>query len=194
LAKEGRRSTGISGLDLALEGGFPPGTAIVVLGSPLSGMDHMARQFWSVENEPGCYLMIDGEVEDGMTAAGGIPPEQLTAHFTGDRIVVDSLSSIILSSGIEAAVACLASAKRDAAARNANTMFIMYSDLHSTQEEIRILRLADVVIELKEVIFMNEIERQLAVHKLRRGQVPRRLIPFNITEKGIELSTTSRVV
>jgi len=51
-----------------------------------------------------------------------------------------------------------------------------------------------VVIELKEVIIMNEIERQLAVHKVRNSEVPRRLIPYNITEKGIELSTTSRVV
>lgn len=41
---------------------------------------------------------------------------------------------------------------------------------------------------------MNEIERQLAVHKLKGMAVPRRLIPFLINEKGIELSTTSRVV
>ena len=38
---------------------------------------------------------------------------------------------------------------------------------------------------------MNEIERQLAVHKITGMAVPRRLIPFLINEKGIELSTTS---
>jgi hypothetical protein len=44
------------------------------------------------------------------------------------------------------------------------------------------------------VTFVTEIERQLAVHRLKGSSVPKRLIPFNITEKGIELSTTSRVV
>ena len=61
-------------------------------------------------------------------------------------------------------------------------------------EEILVMRAIDIVLELKEVIFMNEIERQLAVHKISGMAVPRRLIPFLITEKGIELSTTSRVV
>ncbi|NYT17448.1 MAG: hypothetical protein GKC06_05525, partial [Methanomicrobiales archaeon] len=69
-----------------------------------------------------------------------------------------------------------------------------YSNIHPPQEEIRVLRMADVVIELKTVTFVTEIERQLAVHKVKNNQVPKRLIPFNITEKGVELSTTSRVV
>jgi KaiC/GvpD/RAD55 family RecA-like ATPase len=194
LARDSRRSTGISGLDLAIEGGFPHGASIIVEGSPLTGIDHMARQFWKVENESGAYLMIDGEVEPGMTDARAIPLDQFPSLCTGDRVVVDSLSSLILKFGIDPAITCMDSIRKEAAARNSNTMFILYSDLHPAPEEIRILRLADVVIELKEVIFMNEIERQLAVHKIRRGQVPKRLIPFNITDKGIELSTTSRVV
>jgi len=194
LAKDNRRSTGISGLDLAMEGGFPLGASIVVQGSPLTGIDHMARQFWSVDGNTGSYLMIDGEVEQGMLNASGLTPDQLVELCKGDRVVVDSLSSIILSRGIDTAIAFLERVKKEISAREANIMLILYPDLHPSHEEIRIMRMADVVIELKEVIFMNEIERQLAVHKIRRGQVPKRLIPFNITEKGIELSTTSRVV
>jgi len=194
LAKDNRRSTGISGLDLAMEGGFPLGASIVVQGSPLTGIEHMARQFWSVDDNTGSYLMLDGEVEQGMLNASGMTPDQLVELCKGDRVVVDSLSSIIISRGIDTAIAFFERIKKDIAARNANIMLILYPDLHSAQEEIRIMRMADVVIELKEVIFMNEIERQLAVHKIRRGQVPKRLIPFNITDKGIELSTTSRVV
>ncbi|OPX68805.1 MAG: circadian clock protein KaiC [Methanoregulaceae archaeon PtaB.Bin056] len=194
MAKDNRRSTGISGLDLAMEGGFPLGASIVVQGSPLTGIEHMARQFWSVDDNTGSYLMLDGEVEQGMLNASGMTPDQLVELCKGDRVVVDSLSSIIISRGIDTAIAFFERIKKDIAARNANIMLILYPDLHSAQEEIRIMRMADVVIELKEVIFMNEIERQLAVHKIRRGQVPKRLIPFNITDKGIELSTTSRVV
>ena len=194
MAKDNRRSTGINGLDLAMEGGFPLGTSVVVQGSPLTGIDHMARQFWGSDSSSGSYLMIDGEVEEGMVPAAGLTIDQLAEQCTGDKIVVDSLSSIIISSGIDTAISFLGRAKKDVAARNANIMLLLYPDLHPSHEEIRIMRMADVVIELKEVIFMNEIERQLAVHKIRRGQVPKRLIPFNITDKGIELSTTSRVV
>ena len=75
-------------------------------------------------------------------------------------------------------------------------MFFLPStlSLHPRVEEILVMRTVDVILELKEVIFMNEIERQLAVHKITGMAVPRRLIPFLINEKGIELSTTSRVV
>jgi len=194
LAKENRRSTGITGLDLAMEGGFPVGTAIVVQGSPLTGIDHMARQFWGMDSNTGSYLMIDGEVEPGMTPAAGMTTDQMADLCKGDRIVIDSLSTIISTGGIDAAIKFLEKVKKEIATRNANVMFLLYPDLHSAQDEIRIMRMADVVIELKAVIFMNEIERQLAVHKIRKGQVPLRLIPSNTTEKGIELSTTSRVV
>ena len=194
MAKDNKRSTGIAGLDLAMDGGFPYGTAIVVLGSPLAGVDHMARQFWNVERESGSYLMIDGEIESGMSDAREVTPESLLSLYTGDRIVIDSLSSIILRYGFDEGLTCMARAKQEITSRNGNVMFILYSELHQTREEILILRMADVVLELKEVIFMNEIERQLAVHKIKNMAVPKRLIPFNITEKGIELSTTSRVV
>jgi len=177
-----------------MEGGFPTGSTIVVQGSPLTGIDLMARQFWSADGTGGTYVMIDSEVEDGMVDARASPLGDLPGLMKGDRIVVDSLSSIITRDGIDAAVSFLSLVKRDIAGRKANALFILYSDLHIPMDEIRIMRIADVVIELKEVIFMNEIERQLAVHKVRNCQVPKRLIPFNITEKGIELSTTSRVV
>lgn len=177
-----------------MEGGYPLGTTIVVIGSPLTGIEHITRQFWRVDNEPGTYLMMDAEIEEGMIDARGIDPSAFVPLYKGDRLVVDSLSSVILKFGIEKALDCMIAAEKEVAARNANIMFTVYPELHSGVEEFQVLRRADVVIELKEVIFMNEIERQLAVHKAHKMAVPKRLIPFNITEKGIELSTTSRVV
>jgi KaiC/GvpD/RAD55 family RecA-like ATPase len=194
VAANNKRATGVLGLDPVLDGGFPLGTTIIVMGSPLSGTDLMARQFWKMEDEGGTYLMIDSEVEEGMIDARALYPDQLPPLYTGQRIVIDSLSSIILHYGIEAGLSCMSTARSEAARTGANIMFIFYTNIHPTQEEIRILRMADVVIELRQVIFVTEIERQLAVHKVKNNQVPKRLIPFNITEKGIELSTTSRVV
>ncbi|MDD1720260.1 MAG: hypothetical protein LUQ25_09390 [Methanoregulaceae archaeon] len=154
----------------------------------------MARQFWKVDGEEGTYLMLDSDIEPGMTDAKGLDPGKIQELFKGERVVVDSISSIILSHGIETALRCLIAGKDLVTASNANIMFTCYADLHSPLETIKLMRTSDIFIELKEVIFMNEIERQLAVHKMRKGAVPRRLIPFLITEKGIELSTTSRVV
>jgi len=177
-----------------MDGGFPAGSVVVALGSALTGLDLLARQFWKADGTAGTYLMIDSEVEPGMADARGIPPEDLPGLMGGDRVVLDSLSTIVTRNGIDSAIDLVSLVKRDIAERKANALFILYSDLHTPYDEIRIMRLADVVIELKEIIIMNEIERQLAVHKVRNAEVPNRLIPYNITDKGIELSTTSRVV
>jgi KaiC/GvpD/RAD55 family RecA-like ATPase len=177
-----------------LEGGFPAGTTILVTGTPLAGIDHMARQFWQSEGEEGTYIMFDAEVEPGMIAGGGVTPEDIIPMLKGKRLVVDSISTIVLLHGIEAGVRLILRARDLVLSENANVMFTHYPDVLPATEELKIIRTADVVIELKEVIFMNEIERQLAVHKIKGMAVPRRLIPFLITEKGIELSTTSRVV
>jgi KaiC/GvpD/RAD55 family RecA-like ATPase len=186
--------TGVLGLDPALDGGFPRGTTILVMGSPLSGVDLMARQFWHTGEEDGSYLMLDGEVDEGMTDARALSPEQIPSHYNGQRIVVDSLSTVILKYGVEAALKVLSSARQASEKTGSNVMFILYTGIHRPDEEIQILRMGDVILELRLVTFVTEIERQLAIHKVKGNPVPKRLIPFNITEKGIELSTTSRVV
>lgn len=100
------------GLDQAMEGGFPTGTAIVVQGSPLTGIEHMARQFWNTEGETGVYLMLDTEPEEGMTDARQMEPSAFPVLYTSNRIVVDSLSTVILKYGIEAGLECLSTAKK----------------------------------------------------------------------------------
>ncbi len=188
------RSTGVPGLDIPLEGGFPFGSIIIVAGTPLSGIDNLARQFWIADEGKGSYFMIDAEVEESMIAAREMDPLSIAGAISGNRIVIDSISSIILRFGIDSAMTCIHAIKKEIGARGANAILLYYTDVHPAVEEIQVMRAADVFIELKAAVFMNELERQLAVHKIRGNAVPKRLIPFNITEKGIELSTTSRVV
>jgi len=194
VSKNSKHPTGVIGLDAVIEGGYPSESVIVVIGSPLSGIDHIARQFWKVEEEGGSYLMIDSEVEEGMVDAREMAPDTFPSYYKGKRIVVDSLSSVVLNFGIDAALRCLLTARIEASREKNIIMFLLYNNIHKPDEENRIFRLADVVLELKIVTFVTEVERQLAVHKLRKTNVPKRLIPFNITDKGVELSTTSRVV
>jgi len=189
-----KRSTGIVGLNLLLDGGFPEGSVIMVYGTPLAGVDLAAMQFWKVEGEEGTYLMNDGEVETDMVDATDLHPEMYLSQMAGGRIVIDSLSTIIIKYGIDSALKFLRLAREEMRKRSANLMFIVYTNVHTPVEMTRIMRAADLVIELKTEIHQSEIERTLAVHKIRDAAAPQRLLPFIITERGIEASTTSRVV
>ncbi|HEX3001729.1 MAG TPA: ATPase domain-containing protein, partial [Methanoregula sp.] len=115
-------------------------------------------------------------------------------QMAGGRIVVDSLSAIILKYGIDAALKFLRLSREEMKKRGANLMFIVFTGIHSPMEMTRLMRAADVVIEFRNNVQQAEIERTLAVQKIRDAAAPQRLLPFIITEKGIEASTTSRVV
>jgi KaiC/GvpD/RAD55 family RecA-like ATPase len=78
--------------------------------------------------------------------------------------------------------------------RNANLVFVVYTGIHLPIEMTRIMRAADIVIEFKTEIHQSDIERTLAVQKVKDAAAPQRLLPFIITDRGIEASTTSRVV
>ncbi len=192
--KQKKRSTGITGLNLLLDGGFPEGTIIMIYGTPIAGVDLAAKQFWKVEGEEGTYLMNDGDVESGMIDASELHPEMYMTQMAGGRIVVDSLSTIIIRYGIEEALKFLRLSRDEMKKRRSNIMFIVYSGIHEPVEMTRIMRAADIVVEFRTDVNQAEIERTLAVHKMKDSASPRRLLPFLITENGIEASTTSRVV
>ena len=189
-----KRSTGIVGLNLLLDGGFPEGAIIMVYGTPLAGVDLAAMQFWKVEGEEGTYLMNDGDVEVGMVDAGDLHPDMYLPQMIGGRIVIDSLSTIIIKYGIDTALKFLRHSREEMRKRGANLMFVVYTNIHPPVEMTRIMRASDLVIEFKTDVSQSEIERTLAVHKIRDAAAPQRLLPFIITEHGIEASTTSRVV
>lgn len=190
-----RRTTGIVGLNLLLDGGFPEGTLIMIYGTPVAGVDLAAFQFWKgEEGEEGTYLMNDGDVEVGMIDATEMHPDLYLTQMAGSRIVVDSLSTLIVKYGIDVSLKFLRNAREEMRKRNANLVFVVYTGIHLPIEMTRIMRAADIVIEYKTEICQSDIERTLAVHKIKGAAAPLRLLPFIITDKGIEASTTSRVV
>ena len=190
-----KRTTGIIGLNLLLDGGFPEGTLVMIYGTPVAGVDLAAMQFWKAEGgEEGTYFMNDGDADIGMIDASEMHPEMYLTQMAGGRIVVDSLSAIVVKYGIDGAIRFLHLAREEMKRRRANLVFIVYTGIHSPMEMTRLMRAADVVIEFKTTIQQSEIERTLAVHKIKDAAAPQRLLPFIITDKGIEASTTSRVV
>lgn len=188
------RTTGISGLDFQLGGGFPAGTTIVIWGNVLTGIDKMAKQFWKAEESPGTYFMLDSIVEEGMVDAAGIKPAEMIKQMDADRVVIDSLSSLVLLYGIDEVVGFIGHCNAVVRERSSNVMMVLYDQIHTPLEFARVYRVADVFVSLFEEAQGNEIERRLAIHKIPFRDVPRRLWPYNIMEEGIELSTTARVV
>ena len=190
-----KRTTGIVGLNLLLDGGFPEGTLVMIYGTPLAGVDLAAYQFWKAEEgEEGTYLMNDGDVDVGMIDATEMHPDLYLTQMAGSRIVIDSISSIIVKYGIDIALKFLRQVREEMRKRKANMVFVVYTGIHAPIEMTRIMRAADLVIEFKTEIHQSEIERTLAVHKIKDAAAPQRLLPFIITDRGIEASTTSRVV
>ncbi len=194
MADTTRRSTGIAGLDLALEGGFPPGNCIIISGSPLSGLELLAQQFWRAGERAGAYLMLDAVPREGMTDARGMDTAALAGAMQGERIVVDSLSTLIAAWGIDAATEFVLRDTRAIIEGGANIVYLLYTGLHSPLEEARMMRAADIFITLRHQVHGNEFERTLAIEKLKGSNVPQRVIPYHIIARGLELSTTSRVV
>ncbi len=190
-----KRPSGIVGLNLLLDGGFPKGTLIMVYGAPVAGIDIAAKQFWKAEGEEaGTYLMNDGDPEIGMVNVGDVHPSMYQDWLVGDRMVIDSLSSIVIKYGIDGTLGFLRQAREEIRATNANIMFLVYDGVHAPIEMTRLMRMSDIVIEFKTEISQSDIMRTLAVQKIKGAASPQRLLPFIITERGIEASTTSRVV
>ena len=66
-----------------LNGGVPSGTRIIISGSPLSGLELLAQQFWQAGEEGGTYLMLDAVPEEGMTDARGMDAAALAGAMQG---------------------------------------------------------------------------------------------------------------
>jgi KaiC/GvpD/RAD55 family RecA-like ATPase len=193
--KPKKRTTGIVGLNLLLDGGFPQGTLIMIYGTPVSGLDLAAMQFWKAEGgEEGTYFMNDGDVDVGMVDATDLHAGLYVQQMAGSRIIIDSLSTIIVKYGVDEALKFLRQSREEMKKRGGNLMFVVYTGIHTEMEMTRIMRMADVVIEFTTQIQQAEIERTLSVQKIKDAAAPQRLLPFIITDKGIEASTTQRVV
>jgi KaiC/GvpD/RAD55 family RecA-like ATPase len=138
--------------------------------------------------------MLDAVPLEGMTDARGMDIAALAGAVQGERIVIDSLSTLIADRGIDAAIRFIREDVQAAVDEGATIVYLLYAGLHGPFEEARVMRAADVFITLRQQIHGNEIERTLAIEKLRGSNVPQRAIPYHIIARGLELSTTSRVV
>jgi KaiC/GvpD/RAD55 family RecA-like ATPase len=189
-----KRPTGLAGLDFQIGGGFPAGSSVVICGTPLAGIDLLARQFWKAEEREAAYLMIDATLKEGMIECRDAAPEALMQEVDSDRVVVDSLSTIIREHGIDAAITLMTEGIDDILKDDGIAVFLLYEGIHTKLEEYRVMRAANIYLTLSQEQHGNEIERKLAVNKIPYIDLPSRSFPYNIRHEGLDLSTTARVV
>ncbi len=192
-------STGIIGLDYQLGGGFPEGSIIILQGSAVSGIERIAEQFWKADVETtggddSWYLISDSSPSVGMTPVNPDEMGDALSEMPGKRYVVDSLSSVIRKEGVDAAISLIKNYGGMITQGGGAILFLLYDGVHPPEDEIAVIRYADVYIHLIDERHGNEIERKMEIAKLKNANVPGRLFPYNITEEGIDLSTTARVV
>jgi len=167
----------------------------MVHGTAVAGLDLAALQFFEADShDEGTYLKAEDIINHEKDDKSSIKPEIFLMQMAGNRIVLDSVTSIIERYGIDDALMLLRLLKEDVQKSGANLMFLVFSGIHTPLEMTKLMREADIVIEFRCDSRQSEIERTLAVHKIRNAAAPQRLLPFVITERGIEASTTSRVV
>ena len=138
--------------------------------------------------------MLDGYLLEGMIHARNLTTSEIFENAGNGGLIIDSLSTLIMREGIDPVLAGVVSCRATVQASRDNAFFTLYEGLHAPYNEIQLIRLCDVVIHLHEEKHGNEIIRTLNVKKMTGLMPPGRLLPFIISGKGIELSTTSRVV
>ena len=81
--------------------------------------------------------------------------------MAGCRIVVDSLSTIIIKYGIEEALKFLRVSREEMKKRRSNIMFVVYTGIHEPVEMTRVMRAADIVIEFNTEVHRSRLNVRL---------------------------------
>ena len=123
----------------------------MVHGSACAGVDLAAIQFFKgeTEEEDGTYLRTEDTINHEKNDSSRMEPDKFLMQMAGNRIVLDSLTSIIDHYGIDDAIRLLRLAKEDVQKSGANMMFLVFAGVHTPMEMTKIMREADVVIEFK---------------------------------------------
>lgn len=215
--------TWIDGLDEMIGGGLPDKSVILMTGEPGSGYDILGQQIlyqhalhdgkiayfsvsraldilredfstfgWEVVplEEKGNFMFIDARVPEVIQVLTEKIPE---AVAEGRNVLLDSLSYLILTQGFKNVIKTV-ELLLDNARKNGGTHFLLLTQkMHGTKMETTIQHLVDGVIELSAQEMASGIDRRIRMKKMRRAVYEARLLPFNITERGITIETDIRI-
>lgn len=110
------------------------------------------------------------------------------------RGVVDSLSYFLRAYNLNTVVEVIEMMSSVGKATGAIHLILMTSGMHDSITENTLRHICDGVIEFRIRERGSEIERNIMIRKMRGMLVPNRTISYLVTQKGIELETTTRVL
>ncbi|WP_292470248.1 ATPase domain-containing protein [Methanolobus sp.] len=243
-----RIPTGISGLDVQLGGGVPPGATILILAEPGANSDMFAQQFvygGLLNNEDVFYFTsehpaneianemeimkwdVEKYIEDGslefvdayLPRFYNVLPKEFTSELSAKdflkkgtdsmgllkataiqkrdnkyRGVIDSISYFLRAYNLNTVVDVIEMISSIGKATGSIHLVLMTSGMHDSITENTLRHICDGVIEFRIRERGSEIERNIMIRKMRGMLVPNRTISYMVTQKGIELETTTRVL
>ncbi|HKZ94575.1 MAG TPA: RAD55 family ATPase [Candidatus Bathyarchaeia archaeon] len=214
----------IEGLDEMLGGGLPDKSVIVMTGEPGSGYDILAQQIMyqrALHNEKVAYFSTSRSAEtlkeDLSTFGWNIAPLEEKGNWVhhhasvadaiqvmtenipkavaeGRWVILDSLSYLILTQKYYPVVQAVELLLENARKNGGIHFLLLTQKMHDTETETTMQHLADGVMEFTANETAGGIDRRIRIKKMRRAVYEPRLIPFNITERGITIETAVRIV
>ena len=207
-----------------LGGGLPDKSVVVMTGEPGSGYDILAQQMMyqhALRNEKVAYFSTsrspDTIKEDFSTFGWETSPLQEKGNWVcyqtsvadaiqtltenipkaiseGRWILLDSLSYLILTQKYYSVVKTVELLLENARKHGGIHFLLLTQKMHDTETETTMQHLADGVMEFTANETAGGIDRRIRLKKMRRAVYEPRLIPFNITERGITIETAVRIV
>ncbi|NYT19914.1 MAG: signal transduction protein [Methanosarcinales archaeon] len=110
------------------------------------------------------------------------------------RGVIDSISYFLRSYDMKSVTETIELISSIGKLTNAVQLILMTGGTHDPQVENGLKSICDGVIEFRMKERGSEIERTILIRKMRGMIPPDKTISYNITHKGIELETTTRVL
>ncbi len=183
--------SGIDALDRQLFGGYPAGSVVLLVGSPVSGLELIAKQFCRNDSDA-VYLMMGSETEEGMINGREMDVDECLAACTGTRNVVDSVTTLSDRCGREETLRFLQIIRQRLRTSGGVLIGTLYPGVLLPLTEALVLRSADIVIECSVIDHANSISRTCVVRK-KTGEVQDQILQYVVKEQGIEMVPTERV-
>jgi flagellar protein FlaH len=215
--------TWVEGLDEMLGGGIPEKSVVLMMGEPGSGYDILAQQILyqnALQSGKVAYFstsrVSDALKEDFETFGWNVAPLQEKGDWQffqvnvpnviqvltdtiprvvaqGRWLLVDSLSYLILTQKYRDVIR-MVELLLNAAREHGGVHFLLLTQkMHDAETETTMQHLVDGVMEFSAQEMAGGIDRRIRMKKMRRAVYEPRLIPFNITERGITIETAVRI-
>jgi len=213
----------VEGLDEMLGGGLPDKSVVLMTGEPGSGYDILAQQVLyqhALHNEKTAYFttsrLPDALREDLATFGWSIAPLEEKANWIfqhvpvadavqilaekipqavseGRWVLIDSLSYLILTQKYSLVVKTVELLLDNARKHGGIHFLLLTQKMHDIETETTMQHLVDGVVEFTAHESIGGIDRRIRIKKMRKAVYEPRLIPFNITERGITIETAVRI-